>query len=307
MEKEKGVIIEEIRMYRDSPQSQVNNAFMQLLYGDTPAGRKITGEEETVRAFSREGLLAYKNSHYVAPATTVIVSGNFDEKKTIAEVEKAFSGLVAEPKKPKPLFVENQDGPDVKISWKETDQTHLILGVRTFPIATEYRYALAVLSTILGKGMSSRLFTKLREEMGACYYVGTDNELFIDHGFFSVSAGVDNKRVDEVVAVILSELARIAREPIPASELTKVKDYMAGSLTLSLETSDALASYAGSDEIMFGKIETPLEAIKKMRAVTAAEVMDVARKIFVDKNLNLAVLGAYKDAARFKKLLTFGL
>ena len=305
LEKEKGVIIEEMRMYQDMPQAQVSFLFMDLVYGDQPAGRRVIGEEKTVRGTSREILSAYHKSRYVADATVVVVSGHFDEKKIIADIEKAFSGISTDTKKLKTPVSDLQNGPQAKILFKETDQTHLILGVRSFPIGSKYQYALTVLSTILGGGFSSRLFTKLREEMGVCYYVHAENEFSTDHGLFAVSAGVDNKRVDEVVKVVLSELDRICREPIPAAELAKVKDYMAGTLTLSLETSDALANYAGMDEILEGKIETPAEAIRRIRAVTAEDVMDIAKRIFVDKNLNLGLVGAYKDDERFKKILSF--
>jgi predicted Zn-dependent peptidase len=305
MEKEKGVIVEEIRMYEDMPQAKVGRLFMELVYGDQPAGWDIAGTEGNVRSFSRDILVAYRNAHYVAEATTVVISGNFDKKKILADIERSFSGISPLKKKDKAKVAEKQDGPQVKIGLKETDQTHIILGVRSFSLESPYRPALSVLSAILGKGMSSRLFDKLRNEMGVCYYVDADSDLYTDHGLFAVSAGVDNTRVDEAIKVILSELSRIVREKVSDAELIKVKDFIAGNTMLALETSDALANYAGGRETLEGKVETPEKSIAKIRAVTAEDVMDVAKKIFVDKNLNLAIVGNYKDEERFKRILSF--
>jgi predicted Zn-dependent peptidase len=307
MEKEKGVIVEEMRMYQDMPQAEVGNLFSELVYGDQPAGRRVIGTETIVRGISRNRLYEYRKSHYGPASTIVIVSGSFDEKNMIADIQKAFLGasLEKEEKKPKPPIDDSQKGPAVKISYKETDQTHLVLGIRSFPAASEHRYALAILSTLLGRSFSSRLFAKLREEMGVCYYVHAENESFKDHGLFAVSAGVDNKRIGEVIQVILAELGALLREPVPSAELTKVKDYMAGTLALSLETSDALAHYAGSEEALVGMVEDPAAAIAGLRAVTAEEVMELARLIFVDAHLNLAIIGPFKDDGRFKKLLSF--
>ena len=305
MEKEKGVIVEEIRMYEDIPQAKVGRLFFELVYGDQPAGWDIAGTEGNVRSFNREAVVAYRSAHYVAEATTVVVSGHFNEKQILADIEKSFAGISSLKKKDKVKVKEKQDGPQVKIGWKETDQTHIILGVRSFSLPSPYRPALSILSCILGKGMSSRLFDKLRNQMGICYYVGADSDLYTDHGIFEVSAGVDNSRVDEAIKVILSELAKTTNETVAEPELTKVKDFIAGNTMLGLETSDDRANYAGMKEVLEGKVKTPSESIAQIRAVTAEQVLEVAQKIFVDKNLNLAIVGNYKDEERFRKLLKF--
>ncbi|MDR3558577.1 MAG: pitrilysin family protein [Candidatus Pacebacteria bacterium] len=305
MEKEKGVIVEEIRMYEDMPQAKVARIFFELVYGDQPAGWDIAGTEGNVRSFTRDEVVAYRSVHYVAEATTVVVSGHFDEKKVLADIEKSFAGISSDKGKRKAAVKEEQDGPHVKIGLKETDQSHLIIGVRSFPLDSPFRPALSVLAAILGKGMSSRLFDKLRNEMGICYYVGADSDLYTDHGLFYVDAGVDNSRVDEAIKVILSELAKTTKEKVTDAELIKIKDFIAGNIMLSLETSDELANYAGGREVLEGKVKTPEETIAKLRAVTAEQVLEVAQKIFMDKNLNLAIVGNYKDEERFRKLLTF--
>jgi len=305
MEKEKGVIVEEIRMYEDMPQAKVGRIFMELVYGNQPAGWDVAGTEGNVRSFSRDEVVAYRSAHYVSQATTVVVSGHFDEKAVLSDIERYFAAISTKEGKSKASVLDEQDGPRIEIGWKETDQTHLIIGVRSYPIGSPYRPALSVLSAILGKGMSSRLFDKLRNEMGICYYIDADSDLYTDHGLFEVSAGVDNSRVEEAIRVILSELARTTREKVTDAELIKVKDFIAGNMQLSLETSDALANYAGGREVLEGTIRTPEEVIAKIRAVTAEQVLEVAKKIFVDKNLNLAIVGNYKDEERFRRLLTF--
>jgi predicted Zn-dependent peptidase len=305
MEKEKGVIVEEIRMYEDMPQAKVARLFFDLMYGDQPAGWDIAGTESNVRSFTREAVVAYRNAHYVSRATTVVISGCFDEKEILSDIERSFAGISTDAKKDKAKVIEEQDGPRIRIGLKETDQSHLVIGVRSFPLNSPHRPALSVLSAILGRGMSSRLFDKLRNEMGICYYVSADSDLFTDHGIFTVDAGVDNSRVDEAIRVILAELARTTHEKVTDAELIKIKDFIAGNTYLSLETSDALANYAGGREVLEGKVKTPEESVAQIRAVTAEQVMEVARKIFVDKNLNLAIVGNYKDEQRFGKLLTF--
>ncbi|MDE2188355.1 MAG: insulinase family protein [Patescibacteria group bacterium] len=307
LEKEKGVIIEEMRMYRDMPQSEVFDAFIKLVYGDQPAGRKVIGTEETVRAITAKELDSYRRGRYVAESTVVVVSGGIDEKAVLTDIERIFARIPTTPKVTKKPVDDNQNEPRVVIADKTTDQTHLILGVRSVPIGDPRRYPLLILANLLGGGFSSRLFTTLRDEMGAAYYVYADNSLYTDHGLFTVAAGVDNKRVEEIIAVIMKKLTEILNQPISEAELTKVKNHLSGKIVLSLETSDELAHYVGADELFEGHIDDPADVLARIQAVTVEEVSAAARDIFVDHNLNLALIGPYKaeDAERFKKHLTF--
>lgn len=304
MQKEKGVIIEEINMYEDLPQRKVQDVFTELLYGDTPAGWSITGPKENILAFTRQDFVDYRTRHYVAEATAVIVAGNFDEKKITADIEKIFGGARHGKKDGKEKVNESQSAPHVKLSYKETDQAHFVLGVRSFDVYDERNSGLRVLSAVLGGGMSSRLFQKVRDEMGAAYYVGAANETFTDHGYFEVAAGVDQKRVDEVITAVLGELTRLKEELVPDDELQKVKDYLTGTMFLSLETSDALSDLYGYQEIMRKPIKTPDEIRARIESVTADDVRKLARELFVATNLNLALIGKYKDESRFTKLLS---
>lgn len=309
IEKEKGVIVEEMRMYQDMPHRDIHDIFMQLAYGDQPAGWKIVGNEQTVKSFTQDDFKKYLTDHYVAESTIVIIAGSFDEKETLLKVEKAFSNISQAKKLAKLKVEEQQSKPQLLIKYKDTDQSHIILGMRSYDAKSEYDPALTVLSTLLGGGMSSRLFQKLREEMGVGYYIRANHDAYTDHGLFMISAGIDTKRIDEVITTLIDECKKVINEPITDAELKKVKDYIAGSFVLGLETSDSQAEYCAVHQILKGRVENPTEEIAKIQKVTAEEVKAIAQKIFVDEKLNLAIIGPYKDAEketeRFTKLLTF--
>lgn len=305
IKKERGVIVEELRMYKDLPHRYVHNLFMELVYGDQPAGWDIIGTEENINNFKQADFKKYIAEHYVASATTVIVSGSFDEKKTLEKIENYFSKISTSNKPDKVAVKENQTKPEILVHFKESDQAHLVFGVRSFSARSEYETALNVLSTMLGRGMSSRLWQKLREEMGVGYYVHAGSDTYTDHGLLTISAGVDIKRIEEVLKTLISECKKIIDEPISDEELKKVKDFICGSFMLGLETSDSRAEYVASNHIIKGRVESPQQEIDKVQKVTIEEIKDIAKKIFVDEGLNLAIIGPYKDKAQFEKILTF--
>ena len=305
IEKEKGVIVEEINMYEDMPQRHVQDVFMELLYGNQPAGWNIAGTRENVRAMTRKDFVEYKKAHYVPKATTVIVAGKVSEKDVEKEIARVFGAIKSTAKSSKIATKNSQSKPAVLISHKKSDQTHLVLGVRSFDTYDKRNPALTVLDTILGGGMSSRLFIKLREELGVAYYVRAGNDPYSDHGAFQISAGVSNARVQEVIAEILAECARMKTELVSATELAKAKEYLIGNMKLELESSDAWASFFGGQEVMRKIIRTPEHIEKKIRKVTSADIQKIAQEIFVDKNLNLALIGPFENKDIFAKTLTF--
>ncbi len=305
MEKEKGVIVEEINMYEDMPHRHVQDLFMSLLYGDQPAGWNIAGTRDNVRAMKREDFVKYKSAQYVPKATTVIVAGQVKEKDVAKEVARVFGAIKNEKKEDKKAVVEKQTKPQVLIQHKKTDQTHLVLGVRAFDVYDKRSAALTVLGTILGGGMSSRLFIRLREDLGVCYYVRAGSDLYTDHGLFQISAGVTNDRVHEVVRELLAACARMKDELVGKEELAKAKEYLVGNMKLELESSDAWANFYGGQEVMKKKIKSPAEVEAKIRAVTAKDIQAVAKEIFVDKGLNLALIGPFEDPTAFSSKLTF--
>lgn len=293
--KEKGVIVEELRMYRDLPQRRVHDLVSSLLHGDQPAGWDVIGTEETIRSFTRDMFVGYRKDHYVASATTVIVSGSFDEEDVKMRIKKAFANVPDTAKKGKLPVMESQSEPRLLVERKETDQTHLVIAFRTFSVTDPRNAVMQVLSTILGGGMSSRLFHKMRDELGICYYVKASHDVYTDHGDLVISAGVDNSRVPTAIKELLAECDRMKKELVPEDELKKAKDYISGTTMLELETSDARAEFAGVEEILKRKIEMPDEHLAKIQAVTAADVKNLAREVFLNKGLNMALIGRSKE------------
>jgi predicted Zn-dependent peptidase len=303
IEKEKGVICEEINMYEDQPMRDVQNLWMKLLYGDQPAGWDIAGTKEIVRSLKRNDFVSYRKAHYVPSATTVIVAGGVSEEKVQKAIEDKFGVTEHGKKSGKIKTKDSQAKPKIMVKFKETDQTHLVLGVRSFDIYNKINSKLRLLTGVLSGGMSSRLFHKLRDEMGVCYYVRAENDPYTDHGAFQISAGVDNKRVKEVIVAVIEELKRLKNELVSAEELRKVKDYLIGNLFLSLESSDSLAEYYGFQEVLRKPLKKPEEIVAEIEKVTAEDIQEVAKKIFVTKHLNLALIGRFKDTKEFAKLL----
>lgn len=306
IEKERGVIIEEIRMYEDLPQRQVVESLTALLYGDQPAGWSVLGPVDNIRKLTREDFLKYRADHYVASATTVVVSGSFDEKAIVANLEKVFGSISTSDKVSKPALIEKQNKPLIRTDFKETDQTHVAMGFRTFSIHDPRMPALSVLATMLGGSMSSRLFSKMRDDLGICYYVRATPDAATDSGVLAITAGLDNTRVNIGITEILRECKRLVDEPVSAAELTKVKDYIAGTSMLELETSDARAEYCAAQEVLRGKIESPEEYIAKIQKVSAADIQKLASQIFTNSTMAMAIIGRYKDPAAFEPIFHFG-
>ena len=304
LEKERGVIIQEINMYEDEPQRAVQDLFMELLYGTQPAGWNITGTKESVSRLTQKDLAEYRKTHYVGQATTVIVSGAFNTKDMEKRVSALFGKMSDSEKAAKLPVTESQKAPAVLVNHKETDQTHLVLGVRAFDTFDKRARILRVLGTILGGGMSSRLFTKLRDELGLCYYVSASPDLYTDHGSFSVAAGVDTAKVKEAIKAILAELRRLIIETAPTSELRKAKDFLIGNLYLGLESSDELAQFYGSQEVLRKPLKSPERIVKEIEAVTSADIQNLARGIFVPAGLNLAMIGPFKNKKQFLSMLS---
>lgn len=305
MQKEKGVIIEEINMYEDMPQRHVQDLIMKLLYGDQPAGWNIAGEKKNILKMKRDDFLNYKKQHYLPEATVIVVAGNVTEKEVMTEVNKIF-GKVSDGKKTGKKRVEEiQTKPQALVKFKKTDQTHFVLGVRSCDLFSEKNAVLSVLGGVLGGGMSSRLFQKLREEMGVGYYVRAYNDAYTDHGFFQISAGVDNKRIDEVIKAVLDECKKLKNERVGEEELNKVKECLIGNMKLSLESTDDIANFYGGQELLKRELKNAEEKADEIRKVTSEQVESLAYDIFQNKNLNLALIGPFKEKVKFLKILNF--
>lgn len=304
IEKERGVIIQEINMYEDDLPARAQKVFNALVYGDQPAGWDVGGEKAVIKKLARADFVAYRDRRYVMPGTVVVVAGKFRPAAVAAQIKKYFGGLLHRTAPGKKKTIERQSSPALKLHFKESDQAHLVLGFRAFDMFDERRYALRVLADILGGGMSSRLFTRIREKMGAAYYIGAGTDLSLDHGLLSISAGADRARAEEVIAAILEECRLLRDVAVPEQELQKSKDHMIGGLILGLETSDDLASFYGGQEVLAGSVLSPATLTDRIKKVTARDVQAVAKAVLKNKGLNVAIVGPYKSQMSFKKILT---
>lgn len=305
LEKERGVILQEISMYEDLPQRKVWYVLVDLLYGDQPAGRPVIGPSENIKKFSRDDFIKYRNDHYIAEKTIVVVAGDVSPSAVEKEVKKVFKAIPRGKRLSKPKVKEVRKQPSLSIFTKKTDQTHMIMAFRGYEASDKRVSPLSVLTTVLGGGMSSRLFQKLRDEMGACYYVRALHDESTDHGLLAISTGINASRAEEVVKVLIEECAKLCTTPLTKGELDKAKEYYLGHLYMNLETSDALAEFYGEQEVVKHKLETPAEIEKELRKVTAKDIQKLAQEIFRNENLNLAVVGNIKDASKLKKVLKF--
>jgi predicted Zn-dependent peptidase len=301
IEKEKGVIIEEINMVKDHPMHYINTLWTSLLYGDQPAGRDIAGTKETVSSITRKDLLSYMKSGYVAPSTVICVSGNIDDKK-IKKVIKAFSSVPKKKPLEKDLVVEKQKKPSFLIEKRKTDQTHISVGFRACDLFDNRRHTFQLIETILGKMMSSRMFSKIREEMGLAYYIKTDYDHSTDSGFLVTQAGVDNKKSLKAVSAILNEYKEISRKKVPLNELNKAKENIRGRMAISLESSDAEAYFYGLQELLTKKTKTTKEILKEIDKVTVDDILETSREFFIPENLNLVAIGMV-DKNNIKKII----
>lgn len=305
IEKEKGVIIEEINMYEDIPQKRVAELFNQLLYGDQPAGWDVGGDKAVIKKLTRNDFVKYRGEHYVPAATTVIVAGAFEQISIGKKITAAFRDMAEAKKEGKLKTIEQQKKPAVMAKFKDTDQSHLMIGCRAFDQYDKRRAALEVLADMLGGGMSSRLFQRVREELGAAYYVKADVDLLTDHGFFAVAAGVEHSKLEIVIKAILEELQKMATLLVSEHELETAKDHLSGNMVLGLETSDALAMYYGGQEITHEKIQTPEEYLREIKKVTREQIRNVAANLFKNDRLNCALIGPVKDGASLTSIVRF--
>lgn len=298
--KERGAVIQEIDMYEDMPMRTVDNVFDALMFGEThPLGRTILGPKENIRTFTRKDFAAYLKRNYTPLNTVVCVAGSFDEKKVMAKIKKDF-GKLAHGNPPDFIrFASQQSEPQISIREKKTDQTHFMLGVPAYPFLHKDEFALAVMSAILGSGMSSRLFLEVREKRGLAYSVHSWVERYPDTGAFVVQAGVEHAKLEKTVETILAEFKKIKKTKVSATELTKAKQYIKGTMTLSLETSDEIATHAASAMINIGRVRPLSEILDGIDKVSAEDVQRVAQDLLKTEKLNLAIIGPHVNSDNF--------
>lgn len=305
IEKESGVVLEELNMYEDMPERKVWDVLVELLYGDVPAGRTIIGTKENLKRFKRQDFINYRNKHYVASSTIIVVAGDVSEKAVLNEVKSNFKNISRVKKSSKLKVKEVQRSPALLVRKRETEQTHMVMAFRAYSANDKRIPTLALLAEILGKGMSSRLFSRLRDEMGACYYVKAGVDQFTDHGYLAISTGINVSRTKEVIGVLLEECRKLSENPASDDELNKAKEHYIGNLYMGLETTDSLAEFYAGQEVVSSQLKKPKEIEDKIRKVTAKDIMKVAKDIFRNDNLNLAIIGNIEDQKDIKKALSF--
>lgn len=305
IDRERGVILEELRMYLDTPMQYVDDVAQELLFGDQPLGWPTIGKEEVLAKLNRPDFIQYFNQRYRSKNMVLVAAGNIDEQKALALAKKYFADI---PERAAEKFLPvkiNQSKAAVKLHYKKTDQAHLVLSVRTFPRQDERRWALSLLATILGGNMSSRLFIQVRERRGLAYYIKCEPWELSDAGVMSVSAGLRLGAEKEAIEVILQEFAKLKEEPVSEDELKRAKEYIKGTMALKLESSMSVADFLGEQELLDNKIFNVEEIKSKLEAVTAGDIQKLAKEIFVEKGLNLAMVAPYKDENEYLKVLKF--
>lgn len=316
IEREKGVIIEEINLYEDTPMRNIGDVFETLLYGNVPLGWDTAGLPSIIKSLKRDDFVDYMGSLYSAHNMTVVVAGNVHVEDMYKKVEKYFGDVKRfEAKKFDPVH-EHQKKYATTIKHKKTEQAHFALGVRTIGLVDNSkskktraelkneRYALEVLASILGGGMSSRLFYEVRERRGLSYYVRTTSEHYHDAGYLATWVGADPKRIDEAIKVVVEEYLKVSQKgEITEDELKKAKEYAKGHFVLELEDTRSAAIMYASQEILQKELTNPHKIIERIDAVTLDDVVKVAKEYLDTKLLNLAVIGNFEDTQHFERLL----
>jgi predicted Zn-dependent peptidase len=307
IEKEKGVIIEEINLYEDTPMRKIGDIYEMLLYGDTPLGWDIAGEKDIIRSITRDDFVNYMSSLYSASNITVVIAGGIDPSTSSGLVHKYFGNMKSFGTKKFESIVENQKQPQLMIREKKTEQIHIALGVRTVPVDHPDKYPLEVLASVLGGGMSSRLFEEVREKRGLAYYVRSHSDHYMDAGSFVTLAGIDSNRVDQAVMVIMDEYRKVAQGAlgITDDEFNKAKEFLKGHLVLELEDSRSVASFYAHQELTEKNMKNLEQVLADVDAVTTQQVEAVGRKYFVNEGLNLALIGNYSNKENLERALKF--
>ncbi|MDD5566778.1 MAG: pitrilysin family protein [Patescibacteria group bacterium] len=301
IEREKGVIAEEINMYEDNPLMYVEDVFEQTVFGkDHPLGRLVIGSRASVKKLSRSQIIDYYARHYLAKRAVIVVAGPVSAEIT-KKVNRYFSKL-----KPgnieKKLPSQKTKQPSLKINLikKKTEQIQLCLGFPALASSDSRRYALGLLTIILGGNMSSRLFISIRERQGLAYYIRADANFYEDNGTFLIQAGLDKSRLVQAIEAILKELEAVVQKPVTQAELRKAKEFIRGKTVLELEDSSNLAVWYGRQEALEGKIITPEERYNRIKKVTRSEINKIAKQIFRQSKLNIALIGPIGDISKIR-------
>lgn len=297
MEREKNVIVEELRMYRDNPLMNIDNLFEELMFQGSTLGRDIGGTDKHVLNFDRDEVMAYHDKYYSPRNATLVVAGKIDEsvKRSIEQYFDAYEsgGTLKQNFKPS-SFGPSAHKDRLIIQEKVTDQVQMMLGWPAFARGDNRNYALGILNTILGGSMCSRLFIQVRERHGLAYSVRSGNETFSDAGYSFVRVGLDPKNLNKAIALIKSEIMKMLAKGVTDKELRDAKTHIRGSLTLSLEDSETQANWFARKAVLYDEISTPEEELQKLESVTKEDIQKVAKLIFDWNKTRVAIIGPVK-------------
>lgn len=304
IEKEKGVIVEEINMYEDMPQSLVGDLYENLLYKGNPLGFDVIGTKQTVTSFNKKAFLDYRGELYHPKNAVLVVAGGLTQGKVDGFAIKNYTDKITEKfgewnngtKSEFTQMIEIQEKPQIFIKNKKTEQAHFCLGYRTFPSDDKRRRALEVLTAILGVGASSKLFMELREKRGLCYYVSTGLQYYHDVGNMVTQAGVTKEiaKVTEAMKITLEEHNKMLKDGFNKKDITKAKEILKGRLLLSMEDSFNVAHFYGKKAVLETKMESPQEVVDAIEKVTEEEIHAVAQDLIKPSQLNIAAIGPFE-------------
>ncbi len=305
IDRERGVIVEEINMYEDNPRMHIEDLLEETLFPESSLGWNIAGSRENVRAMSRDALTAYRDAYYVPSRMTVVVAGKI-QPGIWPLLEKTF-GSVKAPKQKQdhpfvPFVAPAKLTKPVAFQQKKTEQVQLGLAFYGLPYGDKRQPAVALLATILGGSMSSRLFIQVRERRGLCYNIGASHQSVEDTGVFSIMAGLEKNRLDEAVKVIWQELKRMKTTKVLHEELRRAKDHIRGKLMLAFEDSATQADWFGKQWTFQGTLLSPEERMKRIERVTAKDIQDIAKQIFRQEAMAASVIGPFEDPKHVEKI-----
>ncbi len=295
IERERGVILEEINMYEDNPMSKVAEVFEEQIFGDQPLGWPIAGPKDVIRQVTRDQIMAYRDRTYVPENMVVAITGPIDHAAGLKLAEEYFQFTnVGQVPVPATFVLPPQQKKNV--FHKQTEQAHFWLGTQAYDRYHEDRYALRVLRTILGGGMSSRLFLSVRERQGLCYYIAANYDDYADTGAFAAYAGVDLTRVNQALEATLKEFEVIRNTPVSEAELHKAKSYIKGKMVMSLEDSENVANMIAHQQLFYNRFFDLSEQRAAIDSVTIEQVQKVARDLLAPEKLSLSLIGPFKES-----------
>jgi len=302
IERERNVILQEKNMREDMPYARAADILENVLYGDTPLGRDIVGSEESIKSIKRNQIINYLKNHYLGSNTVVVVAGNIGRNEAFTKLKKTFGKMQKGKIKTQKKADDSQKSSHVHLIEKKTDQMHFAMGLRAYSMFDEKKYALGLLTTILGGNLSSRLWMEIREKLGLAYYVGSATEQYTDVGYLEIKAGVPHESLARVLEKVVEIIGKIKQKGVSDKELNDAKSFTRGRFALSLESSDEVAMFYGEQELLLKRMFQPEDILKKIGKVSKSDILKIEADIFNPTKINLVAIGQHKDIKKQEQL-----